>query len=1078
MSIPCRPANPFREGGKPSQTSEDGLPPSRKGCRARSQKGRRALALLPALLGMLLLLAACETTPREQALQATVEALSAENARLATAVAGGSDQPPVTSDQSAVSSEQSSAAATLPNPQSPITNNQSLIPDLPPLAPASADAVPRIVADLPLVSGDVTLHDFRADPDAGRIYVTDSAYVLHVIDTATYTVVQSIQTTGDLLTLDTANRRLYIAPQFATPADEGGSRVSIYDTAAGVLLDTTLPGARVAVDPAHNVLYVGEPVDASNLATAPGVRSVDGATLAVIVQSGQPGAPLFNPERDELVIVAYTAYTADPSTLDVRHDLFPEIGAADIIGCNGCQMVEDAAYFPDEGLLAFDVTTISAGKGAGVYPPPRLLDAEALTPVTAPWQVAASCSSRPGLRGPLDGRVYRHDFYSRYLVHNNLLVLDEAGNTLALRDGLGEPFVNPNTRTAYVDDGSAATFVLDLAALSPIATLEPLCIAVHDAGRSLLYAFARGEQDAAGDPADSPPWSRLVVLEETGGTADAPPPAPAPLEGGVRSILVSPNYGQDETIFVTAYAPAEQGEALYRSTDAGGAFVRLQGGLPAGYDLTLAAALSPDYAADRTLFAGGYRRDYAGVGVWRSEDGGDSWQPGWDGLEHLRVYRVEPSPRFAEDATLLAYSRYADVSAGQTGVSIARSTDGGLTWTRLMTASYENLLPAPLTWLPPDPERTGASELPVRKLDYADPFQYTTGAGRWITATAGLGANTYLRALLAAPGWPATPDIYAVTNAALLRTPDGGATWQRWDDPRMAGRSSENEVTAAAITPRLPDGGYRLVVGTANGELWVLDPAQLQWTAVFSDQLSVTSEQLEVTGGGTPTATVAVTATTAMTAAAPAAEPAATPAPVATATLAAPTEAAPTEAASTVTAAPTPTVAATAPITTAQSPITDTESPPPGLFAPVGEFAMRWQQDDALRAELGWATAQTPSQIAAAYQYFEHGRMLWRGDDQRIYVLLEDNTWQSYEDTYREGEPERDPNLFTPGELLQPIRGFGKLWRTTEGLRDRIGWAVAEEEGVSAFVQPFERGALIRQEGNVYVLLDDGRWHF
>ena len=62
----------------------------------RRRLSRRLPRLLPALLGMLLL-AACQTTPREQALQATVEALTAENARLATAVA--SEQSPVSSEQ-------------------------------------------------------------------------------------------------------------------------------------------------------------------------------------------------------------------------------------------------------------------------------------------------------------------------------------------------------------------------------------------------------------------------------------------------------------------------------------------------------------------------------------------------------------------------------------------------------------------------------------------------------------------------------------------------------------------------------------------------------------------------------------------------------------------------------------------------------------------------------------------------------------------------------------------------------------------------------------------------------------------
>ena len=41
--------------------------------------------------------------------------------------------------------------------------------------------------------------------------------------------------------------------------------------------------------------------------------------------------------------------------------------------------------------------------------------------------------------------------------------------------------------------------------------------------------------------------------------------------------------------------------------------------------------------------------------------------------------------------------------------------------------------------------------------------------------------------------------------------------------------------------------------------------------------------------------------------------------------------------------------------------------------------------------------------------------------------------------------PEDDPAYSPPPGLKQPRRGFGLVWRTTEGLADRIGWAVNDE---------------------------------
>lgn len=46
-----------------------------------------------------------------------------------------------------------------------------------------------------------------------------------------------------------------------------------------------------------------------------------------------------------------------------------------------------------------------------------------------------------------------------------------------------------------------------------------------------------------------------------------------------------------------------------------------------------------------------------------------------------------------------------------------------------------------------------------------------------------------------------------------------------------------------------------------------------------------------------------------------------------------------------------------------------------------------------------------------------------------------------------DGEQESDPSIVPPAGLYQPIRGFGKLWRTNPHVRDGLGWAIAPEQG-------------------------------
>ncbi|MBI1278609.1 MAG: hypothetical protein GC179_10830 [Anaerolineaceae bacterium] len=85
--------------------------------------------------------------------------------------------------------------------------------------------------------------------------------------------------------------------------------------------------------------------------------------------------------------------------------------------------------------------------------------------------------------------------------------------------------------------------------------------------------------------------------------------------------------------------------------------------------------------------------------------------------------------------------------------------------------------------------------------------------------------------------------------------------------------------------------------------------------------------------------------------------------------------------------------------------------------------------------------------VDTAFQPFEKGMMLWRGDTRKIYVLFNDGTWQALDDTYQEGD-----NLGTdqpPQGLIKPINGFGKVWFQIAGI-SVLGWATAPETSYKA----------------------------
>jgi hypothetical protein len=58
-----------------------------------------------------------------------------------------------------------------------------------------------------------------------------------------------------------------------------------------------------------------------------------------------------------------------------------------------------------------------------------------------------------------------------------------------------------------------------------------------------------------------------------------------------------------------------------------------------------------------------------------------------------------------------------------------------------------------------------------------------------------------------------------------------------------------------------------------------------------------------------------------------------------------------------------------------------------------------------------------------------------------------------FEDTWTDAEPESDPSIASPEGLVQPVRGFGKLWRSNSEVRDRLGWALDSEVGFDGAYQ-------------------------
>lgn len=147
--------------------------------------------------------------------------------------------------------------------------------------------------------------------------------------------------------------------------------------------------------------------------------------------------------------------------------------------------------------------------------------------------------------------------------------------------------------------------------------------------------------------------------------------------------------------------------------------------------------------------------------------------------------------------------------------------------------------------------------------------------------------------------------------------------------------------------------------------------------------------------------------------------------------------------------------------------------------APGGAVGALLASDAALSAQLGCAMG-LPYSVAGAVQPFERGLMIYRpsqspGTPGVIEALSADSRFTRYADTWVSGIDPDSAGLTPPPGLVEPIRGFGKVWRNDGALAARLGWALAGEQGVTLSVQPFERGVAVFSpaHGVTYILADD-----
>lgn len=253
-----------------------------------------------------------------------------------------------------------------------------------------------------------------------------------------------------------------------------------------------------------------------------------------------------------------------------------------------------------------------------------------------------------------------------------------------------------------------------------------------------------------------------------------------PFRGG-RSAAVTGVPGEPKLFYFGG-----TGGGVWRTTDGGGTWENISDGYFGG-SIGAVAVADSDH---NVIYVGGGEKTVRGnvsfgYGMWKSVDAGATWkQIGLQNSRHIPRVRVHPKNENLVYAAVLG-----DLFQPSAERGVYRSKDGGNTWERILFAN-ENAGAVDLILDPNNPRIMYASTWRVRRTPYSLEsggegsalWKSTDGGDTWTNISANLGLGKDTLGIIGIAVSPANSNrVWAIVeakNGGLFRSDDAGKSWK------------------------------------------------------------------------------------------------------------------------------------------------------------------------------------------------------------------------------------------------------------------------------------------------------------